>query len=137
MRSIILKFPFGYLTIILAVITISLLIIFEEKSKFNNYLGLLPAITMISFLIFWILRPFRKYYINSELEISTKKKVLLLDLILNVFLPLICVGIHIIFNWNLEDGNMTNTGLNVIIYFLILTSLVLNWIVKKVFMKIK
>jgi len=138
MKKIILKFPFGYLTIILAVITISLLIKFEEESKFYNYFNLLPTITMISYLIFWNLRPFRKYYIDYELDISTKKKILILDLIFNVFVPLILVILMFKMMEKYHKLDWAIGGLIARLFiFFILISLALNWIIKKVFVKIK
>jgi|APGre2960657444_1045066.scaffolds.fasta_scaffold118921_2 hypothetical protein len=134
---ILLKFPFGYSFIFLSVITISLLVIFDKTSEFINYFSLLPAITMTSFWIFWILRPFRKYYNNSQLEISKKKIVLLLDIIFYIFFPFICLGFLYVHNKNIIDGDMTNIGSNSIIYFLMLISFMLNWIIKYIFMKIK
>lgn len=134
---ILLKFPFGYSFIFLTVITISLLLIFDEKSGFINYFSLLPAITMICFLIFWILRPFRKYYNNIQIEISKKKIVLLLDIIFYIFFPFICLGFLYNSNKNIIDGDMTNIGSTAIIYFLILISFILNWIVQYIFIKIK
>ena len=134
---ILLKFPFGYSFIFLSVITISLLFIFDKTSEFINYFSLLPVITMTSFWIFWILRPFRKYYNNTQLEISKKKIVLLLDIIFYIFFPFICLGFLYVHNKNIIDGDMTNIGSNAIIYFLMLISFMANWIIKYIFMKIK
>ena len=134
---ILLKFPFGYSFIFLSVITICLIGIFDKTSQFISYFSLLPGITMISFLIFWILRPFRRYYNNTQLEISKKKIVLLLDIIFYIFFPLICLGFFYGSNKSIIDGDMTNIGSNAIIYFLMLISFVANWIIKYIFMKIK
>jgi len=134
---ILLKFPFGYSFIFLSVITICLISIFDETSEFISYFSLLPGITMICFIIFWILRPFRRYINNNQLEISKKKTVLLIDVIFYIFIPFISLGFVFFLNQNLEDGNMTNIVSNFTAIFFVFISFLINWIVKCLFIKIK
>ena len=134
---ILLKFPFGYSFIFLSVITICLVSIFDKTSEFISYFSLLPGITIICFIIFWILRPFRRYINNNQLEISKKKTVLIIDVIFYIFIPFICLGFIFLTNQNLEDGNMTNIVSNFTAIFFVFISFLINWIVKYLFIKIK
>jgi len=132
-KKILLKFPFGYCFLFFLLLTICVGAIYDTF----NFLDFLLSITLILFLVFWIIRPFQKYYDNSNTELRKKKMVLFIDIIFYIIIPFAIFYISLQLNKNIKDGDMSNLGLDIICYFLIFVSFLINWIVKYIFLKLK
>jgi hypothetical protein len=132
-KKILLKFPFGHCFLFCLLLTICALEIYDM----HNFLDFLLPLTLILFLCFWTLRPFRKYHDNLNIEIKKKKFFLFIDIIFYIIIPFTIFYILFQFNKNIKDGDMTNMGLDIILYFLIFISFLINWIIKYFFLKFK